>query len=534
MADHSPLIAYLSEHELALYAHSDRQWRRVARYDDTQPAQDWGDTIGRRRPLSVVADLIELDLREELVPPASGIDRQALLRRRVEQTFRQTPYRGLISTRPDTVDGRKVLRLLMGALINPQRVDHWLGPLQVHGAPVRCITAVPHLVVPAAVKMQPDSTRLLVVTIEPAAGIRLTYARDGQLRFSRLGPMPERIEDLPHAVVEESVRTDQYLASLRLHEAREGALDVLVLVPPAHMALRWDDEVRSTDTLNFSIRPQALALGPRHAADLPDAQGFAPVAVRLAAADGPKHLYGDASVRQNWLLFNIRQLLFATAVAAPLLAVATASLDLWQAWQARTEAATLRQSEQQQRADYAGLRQRFPNLAVSADHVRQAVTLSRQAIEPAVDSEQVLRTLSAGFDSVPQARLQKLVWFNPQHAPTAARAAGVVIDAPDAAAPADPSAPKATPAAWVAIVEGRIDTTRGYREANELTRKVARDIQLAGDVGTAGGRKVSVEILKLPFDESPSADIRGESRGAERLPFRLRVNFAVTAKAGKS
>lgn len=529
------LLVYLSEHEASLHLHGPAGWRAVGRFSDSDPASAWSDAVGRDTPLSVVADLIELDMRVDTVPPARGAARTALLQRKLVQTFRQTPYRALLDVRRDSGDGPHQLRVLLGALLNPERVDLWLGPLVSRGVPLAAITAVPNLVAPAAARLRPDSQRLLVVTIEPRAGIRLTYVRDGVLQFSRLGPMPEAREDLPHAVIEETVRTDQYLTSLHLHEARDGPLDVLVLVPPALRSLPWASEVSRTGTLLVTLDDQSRLLPAAAQAEVAGADGFEPVALRLALASGPQHVYGAGDVRLNHRLFMARQWLKGISVAVPLLAGVGVASHVMGALEADREAAEFAQRERVATTEYQRLRRQFPDLNYSADQVRQAVALADEAAASGADGETILRVVSGGLDAVPEARLLRLSWFSPQLDAQRAASVGVAVPSAEEQAAArsagNPPLPPGLPR-WVAVIEGRIDTRAGYREANRLARALASALERSGaDPARLGGQamQVQVQVLQLPFDETASTEVRAEARGSERLPVRIRLDFVPSA-----
>jgi len=137
-------------------------------------------------PAYLLVDLIEEDFRQETVPHLTGANYQALIQRKFEQYYRNTPFR-MSSLQQRQTEGRRDDELLFSALTNPARITGWLETLLAHKIPVVGIYSVPHASTPLIKDI--DSDHLLLLSWEKNAGLRQSYFLDKRLRFSRLTPL---------------------------------------------------------------------------------------------------------------------------------------------------------------------------------------------------------------------------------------------------------------------------------------------------------------------------------------------------------
>src|SRR5215204_1860287 len=79
-------------------------------------------------PVLVVTDLIEENFRYDTVVHVSGGDQTALLKRKMDFAFRNTPYRRSKVIEREK-DGRRDDKILLSAISKPESVDVWVNVL---------------------------------------------------------------------------------------------------------------------------------------------------------------------------------------------------------------------------------------------------------------------------------------------------------------------------------------------------------------------------------------------------------------------
>ena len=174
----------------------------------------------------ILTDLAEEDFQRESVPHLSGSDRKALLARKLDQAWRETPYRRVVIQTQGGLGGQD--QLLLSALTVRDRIDTLVNLLLEE----KCAIAGIHssaLAADALLRRLHGQTRhLLLINSTNSGSLRQSYFTRAGLRFSRLsyasGDTIQRAID----VAEETQRVRQYLTTLRLMD-REEQLAVLLL-----------------------------------------------------------------------------------------------------------------------------------------------------------------------------------------------------------------------------------------------------------------------------------------------------------------
>jgi len=167
-------------------------------------------------PISILADLIEEEFREEHLPHTYGRDRTRLLNRHAGKLFRSTPFRhSRIVGR--LKDGRRDSRVLFSALTNRDNVEPLLDLLNELCIPLAGIYSLP-LITHHLVKHLPgNNDNVLVITEQPDEGLRETFVCNGQVLFSRLAPINDPSSaDYCQVIRNEANKTQRYLNTLKL------------------------------------------------------------------------------------------------------------------------------------------------------------------------------------------------------------------------------------------------------------------------------------------------------------------------------
>ncbi|MEO5354042.1 MAG: GspE/PulE family protein [Magnetococcus sp. XQGC-1] len=168
-----------------------------------------------RAPVFVLVDVIEEELRAEIVPKLLGSNRRELLERRLRRFFRMTPYRRAVS-QGEVGEGE---RILFSGLVNPDLVRPWMDCLLANRTPVVGIWSVQLLGRRLLRMISRRSERALLVSLH-SGGLRQTFFLQGRTQISRMTPMVMQDQDaLLVAIRSELLKTRGYLQSLRILHA---------------------------------------------------------------------------------------------------------------------------------------------------------------------------------------------------------------------------------------------------------------------------------------------------------------------------
>jgi hypothetical protein len=172
----------------------------------------------------LLTDLIEEDFRHEIVPHLRGRRHAALLKRKFDQFYRDTPFHQATLLRRQKT-GRRDDDMIFSALTNPALIKPWLDILLVHEVPLAGIYSIPQI--SAALITNHSSNHLLLISWGKSSGLRQTYFSQNRLQISRLTAIREN-KTFNDALLKELDRTFQYLKSLSLLPANQ-TLDVRIL-----------------------------------------------------------------------------------------------------------------------------------------------------------------------------------------------------------------------------------------------------------------------------------------------------------------
>lgn len=403
-------VLYLDATQLIAWSWRSGDVRLRARFaNDADGHARFRDFLRQRKDslYTVLCDLADESFIAEHVPHVRGTDRAALLRRKLAQHFFGTPLHCAHALGRQR-DGRRDEHMLFCALTRPTAIEPWLAALRetevalcgLHSVPLASEGILERL------RLTEGKTLLLGIT---SAGVRQSFFEGGRLRFSRLTPLSAlSSNDLPRACAEEARRLHPYLLSQRLI-ARTEALNVRVLVPPAHL----DDfarACRSTDSVQFELidsAQAALRLGLRTA---PPEVTSDVLFVQALMRDTPESQFAPAAERRFFRLWQTRFALRAAgsvALAACLLHSAHSALDSFEMRQQ-----TLRLQDDTQRAQRARAEiiDRLPPTPVPLDTLRGVHERSLQLEHRTEAPDALLRELGEELAEQPQITLDRLEW----------------------------------------------------------------------------------------------------------------------------
>lgn len=443
------------------------------------------------QPAYLLVDLIEEDFRQETVPHLIGRNRTALLQRKFEQFYRNTPFRqASLLQRQKT--GRRDDDLLFSALTNPALLAPWLTILQSNRIPLAGIYSVPRISTPL-VKDHP-SDYLLLISWEQTAGLRQTYFSNHRLQISRLTPANVE-QSFRETVLRELPRTYQYLKSLSLLPAgqtldirllchRDDLIELQTLLPP--------EADMHYDFVDLETLARQLGIEQRFA-DSDATQIF----LHQLAARPPKNQYANTEHRHYYDLWRLRHMLNLTGSAILAAACAWSAADIWQSsWlndetQALNHEARLLQNQTQQIAAT------FPKSDVHASDMKSSVSIMHFLERQDLPADAAMLPLSQVLDHYPRIELDEFGWKS---------------DASEAVTDGQPN----TVPAQVLHVNGHLlDFGNDYRAALGYLEQFEHALEKLG---------YRVTVVRKPLDLSPGGDLSDRREATDVvLEFSLKL-----------
>lgn len=451
---------------------------------DKELEQFAGFVKTHRDPALLLTDLIEEDFRTEDVPHLRGGERDALIRRKLEQYYRNTPFRLAVLLRRRS-DGRRDDDMLFSALTNPALISPWLDIMLTHNVALVGIYSLPHISAPLLSATPPD--HLLLLSWEKYAGLRQSYFDTGRLRFSRLTPFGGNTTFGATAATE-AARTQQYLKNLS--QLPPGAPLHVQVICHANDRLELEAQLSGDNDLHFACL-DLQELGRRIGAnsDYTDSDAT-PLFLHLLATRSPHTHYAAAEHTHFLLLSQLRRALFGTCAAI------AAGCALWTAANLM-QGMALEENRREIEAQTAQLSQQsvqiihnFPDALAPASEMKTAVLLSRQLDNASPPPQLILDGLSRTLDEFPALHIAKLSWQTNRD---------------EAAIAHDP----------VILLDGELDEFGGgYRAALDYVERFRQALI---------GRGYEATAQSLPLDVSPQGSIADSSLDGRHAQFSLKI-----------
>ncbi|MBI3479523.1 MAG: hypothetical protein HY016_04070 [Nitrosomonadales bacterium] len=447
--------------------------------------------LDAKYPTFLLADLIEEDFRLEVVPHLSGSSRTALLNRKFDQFYRNTPFRKATRLQRQ-LTGRRDDEMLFSALTNPALITSWLNIMKEQQTPLAGIYSVPQISAPL-IKNSP-SNHLLLISWEKLSGLRQTYFSEHRLQISRLTPVHADL-NFQDAVVNELARTYQYLKSLSLLPPGQ-TLDVRILCHANDHSVLSEKLSHSTDMhFDFSDIEEAgrqFKINYRFT-DSDASQIF----LHQLTSKRPHTHYANAEHTRYYSLWKMRRALNWSSAMLLLSSLLWAAANLWQSTGNATETETLRTQTQRIIKEAQQITQNFPHTLVPSDDMKASVSAIRK-LEHAIPAPQIfLKPISTALDHFPQIELHDLTWHAHEAEPMAS--GELVYGSPS-----------------VVILKGDLhDFSNDYRAALTYLDRFQLELNQHGYRST---------VLGQPLDVSPAGSLADQREARENaLGFSLKL-----------
>lgn len=360
-------------------------------------------------PVIVVTDLIDENFRHELIVHVGGADREALIRRKLDFTFRTTRYRiGRIEGREK--DGRKQDKLLLAAISKPEVLDIWINLLLADKRAIQSVSSQAWMLrnyLPLK-KLDKEQT-LLIVSIDPGNCLRQSFFAEGRLMFSRLTNLASHGgTDLAASVHNETLQVRQYLERIQFVQY-EAPLRIQVITCLGNRQLPLADystEINRFELIDYSADISQLGLGD-------DGRTVKPIhfiLARVLASTTTQNIYGPPAVTRYHDMLRLGSLL--SLAAGVLLCVGLGSnlplalsiKDKWdqsESFVNRTEP-LVRQYEQ--------LSRQFPPTPIAPSEMALIVDAHQRINSQVLNPVTTLNTLAAALALTDGLQLTSIDW----------------------------------------------------------------------------------------------------------------------------
>jgi hypothetical protein len=469
-----------------------------------------------RVPTRLVTDVADEDFRLDTVPHLGSGDRAAIVGRKLVQIFRNTPYRHAVLQGREA-EGRRDDRVVYIALTNPEVLRPWLEAIERLQVPLEGIHSSAVLSGALLEELDLAFHHTLLVTFTPGEGMRQTYFRDREVKFSRLTPIDlEEGQTLGAMVAEETTRTWQYLDSLRNFGVEE-LLEVCVVAHPRDRA-ELEVHLRDLPQIRYRILDMEqiatkLALKPPPAGSTAEE-----VLVRLFAMHPIENHFASVEMRRHAVRRRARGAINVASLAVIFACMAFGGYNLQRALKtSEGDQQVTRQLDALTR-EYDQVTKSMPTFGFAGSTMRDAVTFYNGSIRGFPAPGAFLLALSQWLQGHPSVRLQQVAWLAtddakasptlanvPSRNPPAVKSMGRGADAP-APAPAssaeDPNPPFAGGRYEVALVEGTVRVAQ-----NDFRGALTEVERLAEEISRSPGTRATVQ--EAPLELKPSVSLQG-------------------------
>jgi hypothetical protein len=458
----------------------------------------------RNWPVIIVADLLDENFRHDTIVHVTGSDHQALLRRKLEFSFRNTRYRrGIVTGRMS--DGRKDDRVMLCALTRPELIDKWANLLLQEKMPIQAVTSLAHLLnLYVPLEGLEHEEYLLISMLDSDNLLRQSFVSKGRMLFSRqasLVDVPEK--RLGVEILQESVQLRQYLE--RIHFVPyEKRLEVQVLAATTDATLKV--EKFSSESHHFTVvdiaAQQAASqvelgdevLEPSHA-----------LLARILAHRSIDNIYAPPALTRYHDLRSFGRLLQATAAAILLVGLGLNIPGLMDLADKREQTAVLRTSISALQREYQGLRQRFPETPIPAQTMSLLVDTHEKLLQQNYNPVAELNLVATALARSPGLELTSIEWHLRED-PDAAKPDAGRNQTRRTQARATPTA--GDPLATVLleqrsrvelVIEGETYSPSSYRDAQEQVLDFAEAL--------AATEGVKVQMRQMPIEVRSDAQV---------------------------
>lgn len=360
-------------------------------------------------PTYLITDLVEEDFRLDTIPHLRGSDADAIISRKLSQIYRSSNLRhAVIQGREE--EGRRDDKVLYHAVTNTDLIKPWLDLLEKVAVPLEGVYSSAVLSARLLKALDLQFAHTLLVTVVPDFGLRQTYFRDQQLKFSRITPMVyDEGQSVGGLIAAEIGRTWQYLDSLR-YFAGDEALEVCILAHARDQPM-ITDAIRKYPSLKcrfLDVEQVSTKIGLK---DPPSSSHAEQILVHTYAHTGLLNHFAEPQMRRFAIFRKARIGLFAFTAAVLAVGVAGTAFNFFEASQilSRIDAreSVVRNSQSEYQTIFNAMRQQ----KLASDVARDTSAFYKSQIRPQPAAPgALLSEVSTVIAEFPRVKLLGLTW----------------------------------------------------------------------------------------------------------------------------
>jgi hypothetical protein len=363
-------LLYLDARAMAAW-----RWRRGALSceaeftPDEEGLERFADHLAEnpKQSFALLVNVAEEGFHVETIPYLRGGDRETVIRRKLAQTFFDTPLCAAISLGREK-GRRRDERLLLAALSAPSFFQPWLDAMGRANAALSGIFSLPLLAPALLRKLRLPPEPCLLLSIQDQS-LRQSFFEKGEARFSRLTPLQDG--DPGEIVATEAARISQYLSSQRLIGRGQAITAHVLAQPRAFDAIR--ERCVDTPALRFHVLDPVECARRIGLASCPPDRRVESLFLHLLATDPPGVQFADATLRHDFCILRLGSWLRGAGVAALAACLLLSGAYLFDARQNRREAADEREVAALSRRHYEAVVETFPRLPVDHETLKRVI-----------------------------------------------------------------------------------------------------------------------------------------------------------------
>jgi len=350
-------------------------------------------------PTYVMVDVVEEEYRQETIPHVLGRDRGAVIRRKQQRLFRGTEFCHAVLQGREK-EGRRDDRVLLTALTKPDLVTPWLNRLLAAETPIGGVYSLPLVSQRVLEKLGASGRNVLLVSLQSSNGLRQTFFRDGELKVSRLAPMP-RLGTVPFAshLMGELEKLRRYLNSLALVNT-EAPLEIYLLSHGEYLD-ELESRCRDSDYERFyliDVADAARRLGLPGALTTP----YSDALFAYALLDRPpKDHYARHRDRHFHRLHRARASMLAAGVGALVVSGMLSSVNFIEGISLKQQAIDAQNKADFYRQRFEAARRGLPETPVAPRDIESAVDTAARLVHFKASPVPLMRAVGRALEATP-------------------------------------------------------------------------------------------------------------------------------------
>lgn len=403
-------LLYLSSHQMAAY-----HWQRgaltcEATFSPTESGlQQFTHHLAQHRNsvFSLLVNVAEEGFHLETIPYLRGADRQAVIRRKLAQTFFNTPLNTAISLGHEK-SRRKDERILLAALTNPAFLQPWLDGIAESEAALSGVYSLSLLGPLLLRKLHIDPEPCLLLSVQDQS-IRQSFFDKGELHFSRLTPLQHSsIGGIAQALATESLKLQQYLASQRLIGRSQVITAHILAHPGALKAI--EHSCVDTPAVRFDILDITECAERTGLKTVPQDTHAEALFLHLLVTAPPSVQFAGDDLRHNFRIVQTRSLLQGAGAMVLIGCVLLSGKYLFDAHEVMQDAEALRVEATLARQRYGDVVKTFPSVPTDNETLKSVIdrylAQERRSTTPAAFYQDISHALQAA----PSVEIDRLDW----------------------------------------------------------------------------------------------------------------------------